>query len=102
MELKNLSGFLTLSELNVLGTATSNSSISNDVAEVFGQEENEQKFIVFTSRICDTHGCFLGSGGVSTGRTVLIEGSSSSENFQTMSLLSFPWLDDVRTWQMDL
>lgn len=81
---------LTLSELKVLGTAISNSSRSDEAAEIVGQEENEQKFIVLTSRICDIHGCFLSSGGVSTGRTVLNEDSSSSENFQTMSLLSFP------------
>ena len=60
------------------------------------QYENVQKFNVLTSRRCAIHGCRLGSGEGSTGRIVLIEDSSSSENFQTMSLLSFPCLDFVR------
>lgn len=48
--------------------------------------------MVFTWRTCSSHGCFLGSGGVSRGRTRLMEDSSSSESFQTISLLSFPCL----------
>jgi hypothetical protein len=78
----------------VFGTAMSSSSepSSFDGRAVCA---NEQKFIVLTSRIWRSHGCFRGSGGVSTGRTVLIEASSSSESFHTTSLLSFPCLQQT-------
>jgi hypothetical protein len=81
----------TVSELIVFGTAMSSSSelSSFDGRSVWAKE---QKFIVLTSRIWRSHGCFRGSGGVSTGRTVLMDASSSSESFHTMSLLSFPCL----------
>lgn len=52
----------------------------------------EQKFMVLTWSMWRTHGCFLASDGVSTGRTTLMEDSSSAEIFHTMSLLSLPWL----------
>lgn len=87
---------LTLSELMVLGTTINSSSDVSDVVDgEAGQWENEQKFIVFTCRTWRSHGCCLGSGAVSTGRIVLNDASLASENFQTMSLLSLPCLDDI-------
>lgn len=93
---------LTVSELNVFGTAISSSSGAESEREV-GDWANEQKFMVLTCRTCRSHGCLRGSGTVSTGSTLLIELSSSSENFHTMSLLSFPCLQypvrsDVWIW----
>ena len=84
----------TLSELSVLGTASS-SSWYCVVLVVLGlgkveQDEKEQKFIVLTSRTWSIHGCFLGSGDVSTGRMVLNVDSSAGGKDQTISLLSFP------------
>lgn len=92
---------LTASELRVFGTAIRSSSLLDE--ETISLEEcpgscfamqwpNEQKFNVFTSRTYNSHGCFLDDVGSSTGSVVLSEASSSSENFQTTSLLSFPWL----------
>ncbi len=83
---------LTVSEVRVLGTATNNSSSS--AVLLLGREHfaKEQKFIVFTSSICRSHGAGRGVGGVSTGKTVLKDFSSSLESFQMHSLLSFPCL----------
>jgi hypothetical protein len=91
----------TVSELMVFGTAMSSSSeqSSCDGRAVCA---NEQKFIVFTSRICRSHGCLRGSGGVSTGKTVLMEASSSSESFQTTSLLSFPSLQQKSDSELEI
>jgi len=79
----------TVSELLVFGTATSSSSIVSSSEEVVDVGRvhcaKEQKFIVFTLSIWRSHGCFLGSGGVSTGSTTLMEPSSSSESFHTIS-----------------
>jgi hypothetical protein len=78
----------TVSLLFVFGTAISNwsSAVGFSAVAAVAHWANEQKFMVFTMRIWSSHGCFLGSGGVSTGRTTLIVGSSSSENFHTISL----------------
>lgn len=85
----------TVSEVRVFGTATRSCS-SSDAASLDDEGieviAKEQKFMVFTWRRWSIHGCGRGSGGVSTGRTTLIDFSSSSDNFQTMSLLSFPCL----------
>lgn len=78
----------TVSELRVLGTAI-NSSSSEFCNDAWA---NEQKFMVFTWSICNSHGNLRGSVGVSTGRTLLIEASSSSDSFHTTSLLSLPCL----------
>lgn len=48
--------------------------------------------MVLTLSIWRSHGCGRGEDGVSTGSTVLSDGSSASENFHNMSLLSFPCL----------
>lgn len=84
----------TVSELRVFGTAISNSSAASSSPAAFATSvrAKEQKFMVLTCRMCRSHGCFRGSGGVSTGRTTLMDGSSSTESFQTTSLLSFPCL----------
>jgi hypothetical protein len=92
-----MEGVSTDSEDMVLGTAIRSSSgcSTGEDAEsggLGGQEAKEQKFMVFTCRMWRSHGCGRGSGGVSTGRTTLIEASSASENFHTMSVLSFPCL----------
>jgi hypothetical protein len=79
---------VTVSLLVVFGTATNNSlSMAAPSDGAAGTHwAKEQKFMVFTMRICSSHGCLRGSGGISTGRTTLIPGSSSSGNFQTISL----------------
>lgn len=85
----------TVSELSVLGTAISNSSDASEGAAEGGFTElhaKEQKFMVLTSRMWRIHGCLLGSGSVSTGKTVLIDDSSSLDNLHTTSLLSLPCL----------
>ena len=81
-------GWVTVSLLFVFGTATNRLS-SMTVPSGGGSGvhwANEQKFMVFTMRMCSNHGCLRGSGDVSTGSTTLIPDSSSSENFQTISL----------------
>jgi hypothetical protein len=86
-----MGGVLTVSELIVFGTAIKSSSERD--SEVSTRHcAKEQKFMVFTWRTWSSHGCLRVSGGVSTGRTVLMEASSSSENLHTMSLLSLPCL----------
>jgi hypothetical protein len=83
---------LTASEARVFGTAT---RISVDAAVGPGeaeQWEKEQKFMVLTSSMCSIHGCGRVSGEGSRGSLVLSRDSSSAVNFQTMSLLSLPWL----------
>lgn len=57
-----------------------------------GVQAKEQKFMVFTARMWRIQGCLRGEGGVSTGRMELSDSSSSSDSFQTTSLLSLPWL----------
>jgi len=79
----------------MFGTArriSSDDSFSEESPGDAGVQANEQKFIVFTSREKRIHGCFRGSGGVSTGSTTLIDSSSSSDNFHITNLLSFPCL----------
>lgn len=78
----------------MFGTAIRRSSAFSASDVVFGTSvcANEQKFMVFTCKMCSSHGCLRGSDGVSIGRTTLSADSSSSENFQTTSLLSFPCL----------
>jgi len=80
----------------VFGTAINSSSVGlpSDTSGSMIHCAKEQKFMVFTWRTWRSQGCFLGSGVVSTGRTVLIEASSSSEHFHTTSLLSLPCLQD--------
>ena len=84
----------TVSEDMMLGTAMSSSSDASfeDVGGRRGVCANEQKFIVLTCRMWRSHGCFRGSSGVSTGKIVLMDASSSSDSFHTMSLLSLPCL----------
>ena len=86
---------LTVSEVIMFGTATRISSDESCPDERLGDagvQANEQKFIVLTSTMCKIHGCFLGSGAVSTGNTELIDSSSTSDSFHTTNLLSLPCL----------
>jgi len=91
---------LTVSDVRMLGTATSNppSSLFVSGLDNLGsiQQANEQKFIVLTSREYSSQGFLLGFSAVSTGRTVLISASSDSENLHTKRRLSFPCLFSKR------
>lgn len=81
----------TVSELIVFGTATNSSSESVEFLGTDGEHcANEQKFIVFTSNRWRSHGCLRGAVGLSTGKVVSIDDSSSFESRHTMSLLSLP------------
>ena len=92
----------TVSEDMMLGTAMSSSSDAS-FEDVGGRGvcANEQKFMVLTCKMWRSHGCFRGSGGVSTGKTVLMDASSSSESFHTMSLLSLPCLQVRQVWNQE-
>jgi len=83
---------LTASEARVFGTAMRISDggvVDPGEAE---QCEKEQKFMVLTSRMCSIHGWGRVSGDRSRGSLVLKDCSASLVSFQTMSLLSRPWL----------
>lgn len=70
----------------------SSSDAESDTVVAGGQDENVQKFIVLTSKRCNSHGWGLSSGDAPNGSTVLMVSSSSAPSFQTTRRLSRPCL----------
>ena len=86
---------LTPSKMTGFAAATRTSSDSEMLwSALHDAIAKEQKFIELTASTCWIHG--LGrSGTLSSGGALLSLASSSSENFQTISSWSLPWLHSL-------